>query len=83
MIKEMSDLKRSVMTNMEKHFSILETNINFTVSGYADTENTHTQKSICKLKKKKKKDVKNPHLFRNVKTVILRIQLLRNRQFNS
>lgn len=53
MIKEMSDLKRSVMTNMEKHFSILETNINFTVSGYADTENTHTQKSICKLKKKK------------------------------
>lgn len=58
MIKEMSDLKRSVMTNKEKHFSILETNINFTVSGYADTENTHTQKSICKLKKKKRRMLK-------------------------
>lgn len=43
MIKEMSDLKRSVMTNMEKHFSIFKTNINFTVSGYAGRENTHTQ----------------------------------------
>lgn len=54
MIKEMSDLKRFVMTNMEKHFSILEININFAVSGYAGTENTHTKESICKFKKKKK-----------------------------
>lgn len=49
MIKEMSDLKRFVMTNMEKHFSILEININFAVSGYAGTENTHTKESICKF----------------------------------
>lgn len=77
MIKEMSDLKRSVVTNMEKHFSILETNINFSGSGCAATENTHTEESISKLKKRrrKKRDAKNPHLFRNVKTVILMIQL--------
>lgn len=75
MIKEMYDLKRSVVINMEKHFSIFETNINFTVSGYADRENTYTKESVCKLKIKKKRDVKNPHLFSNVKTVILRIQL--------
>ena len=45
MIKEMSDLKGSVMTNTEKHFSNLETNINFSTSGYAFKKNEKKKKS--------------------------------------
>lgn len=72
MIKEMSDLKRSVMTNMEKHFSILETNINFTVSGYADAGNTHTHKNPS-VSKERRGILKTHTWFKNVKTIILRI----------
>lgn len=46
MIKEMSDLKGSVMTNTEKHFSNLETNINFSTSGYAFKKNEKKKKKI-------------------------------------
>lgn len=52
MIKEMSDLKRSVIANTEKLFSVLERNINVTMPGYADAEN---EKMERKKKSEKKK----------------------------
>lgn len=41
----MSDLKGSVMTNADKHFSNLKTNINFSTSSIAFTENEKKKKA--------------------------------------
>lgn len=86
MIKEMSDLKRSVIANTEKLFSILERNINITMPGYADAENEKMEKKKKKSGKKKWGDpsvskarmgiLKTYTWFKNVKTIILRAQII-------